>query len=269
MSDDLITSPQNARIKEIVRLRDHRGPEERWRIVIDGRREVLRAVEAGVRIIELFCCPSLLGPDDQREILEPARQRGVELVEVSPPVFAKITYGDRAEGLLAVAQRPARALHDLQLGPRPLVAVVEHVEKPGNLGAIMRSADAAGVDAVVAVDPATDVYGPNAIRASLGTVFCVPLVEAAAEQAIEWLRSRGLRIVAASPAGGAIYTEVDLTGPVAIVLGSEARGLSEAWNRPEVIHAAVPMRGRADSLNVSITAALFFYEALRQRAGLV
>lgn len=267
MKADRITSSQNARIKEVVRLRDHRGRNERARIVIDGRRELLRAIEAGVEITELYYCPSLLGADDEQQVLAPATGRQVELVEVTKPVFAKMSYGDRAEGLLAVARRPTLALDDLRLGPRPLIAIVEGVEKPGNLGAILRSADAAGVDAVIAADPATDIYGPNAIRASLGTVFSVPLVEATAEQAALWLKQRGLSSIAASPEGGHVYTEVDMTGPTAVVLGSEAHGLTEAWDHVGVIRATVPMRGRADSLNVSITAALFFYEALRQRSA--
>ncbi len=267
MNTDRISSAQNARVKEVVRLRDHRGRDERGRIVIDGRRELLRAVEAGVEIIELYYCPSLLGADDEQQVLAPARGRQVELAEVTEPVFAKMSYGDRAEGLLAVARRPMRTLDGLRLGPRPLIAVVEGVEKPGNLGAILRSADAAGVDAVVAADPATDIYGPNAIRASMGTVFTVPLVEATVEQTSLWLDRRGLSIVAASPAGGEVYTEVDMTGPTAVVLGSEAHGLTAAWGHFGLIRATVPMRGRADSLNVSITAALFFYEALRQRSA--
>jgi TrmH family RNA methyltransferase len=267
MNADRITSPQNLRVKEVVRLRDHRGRDERGRIVIDGRREVLRAVEAGVEIAELYYCPSLLGADDEERVLAPARGRQIELVEVTEPVFAKMSYGDRAEGLLAVAGRPMRALDGLRLGSRPLIAVVEGVEKPGNLGAILRSADAAGVDAVIAADPAADIYGPNAIRASLGTVFTVPLVEAPAEETSLWLDRRGLSIVAACPAGGQVYTEVDMTGPTAVVLGSEAHGLTTAWQQPCIVQAVVPMRGRADSLNLSITAALFFYEALRQRGG--
>lgn len=267
MNTDRITSQQNPRIKEVVRLRDHRGRDERARIVIDGRRELLRAAEAGVEITELYYCPSLLGQDDEQQVLAPARGRQVELVEVTEPVFTKMSYGDRGEGLLAVARRPTWTLDDLRLGPQPLIAVVEGVEKPGNLGAILRSADAAGVDAVIAADPATDIYGPNAIRASLGTVFSVPMVEATAEQAALWLKQRGLSSIAASPEGGHVYTEVDMTGPTAVVLGSEAHGLTEAWDHAGVIRATVPMRGRADSLNVSITAALFFYEALRQRSA--
>ncbi|HVP12998.1 MAG TPA: RNA methyltransferase [Phycisphaerae bacterium] len=264
-SDEVITSPQNPRIKAVARLRDHRTHDARDQIVIDGRRELARALEAGVAIGEIFYCPALLGADDSQALLEPAQERGARLVEVNEAVFAKLSYGDRAEGAVAVAQRPARKLADLRLSRTALLAVVEGIEKPGNLGAILRSADGAGVEAVIAADPVTDIYGANVIRSSLGTAFSVPLVEATTAETIEWLDEHRLSIVAASPVGKTPYTDVAMAGPTALVLGSEADGLTPAWSKAGVIQAAVPMLGKADSLNVSITAALFFYEALRQR----
>ena len=263
--DEIITSPANPRIKAVAKLRDRRALDTRSLIVIDGRREITRALEAGVAIGEVFYCPVFLGPDDDRSVLEPAQQHGSRLIEVSEAVFAKIGYGDRAECAVAVAGRPRRMLADLKLSRKPLVAVVEGVEKPGNLGAILRSADGAGIEAVIACDPATDIYGPNVLRSSLGTAFTVPLVEASAAETIDWLNARRLAIVVASPAGKTVYTDVDLTRAVALVFGSEAHGMTQAWSRAGVTHAVVPMLGRADSLNVSITAALLFYEALRQR----
>ncbi|MEE8386020.1 MAG: TrmH family RNA methyltransferase [Dehalococcoidia bacterium] len=263
MGSEIITSLQNPRVKEVVRMRRGRGRSER--ILIDGRREIRRALEGGVHIGEVFYCGPLLGGDDEIQILRPARQRGAELTEVSESVLAKISYGDRVEGMLAVAARPQRSLSDLHLSSCPLVATVEGLEKPGNLGAILRSADAAGVEAVLVVDAVTDAYGPNVIRSSLGTIFWVPVVEVSAGEALEWLLGRRMLIVAADPSAGSLYTGVDFSGPVAVVLGNEAGGLSGAWAREEVIRARIPMIGRADSLNVSITAALFFYEALRQR----
>jgi RNA methyltransferase, TrmH family len=265
--DETITSPANPRIKEVVKLRDRRQRDACDRILIEGRREITRAIEAGVAIGEIFYCSVLLTADEGRFVLELAQQRGARLVEVNETVFAKIGYGNRAEGAVAVAQRPSRTLTDLRLGRRPLLAVVEGVEKPGNLGAILRSADGAGIEAVIAVDPVTDIYGPNVIRSSLGTAFSVAFVEATTAETMKWLNDHRISIVAASPVGRTVYTDVDLTAPVVMVFGSEARGLTEAWNAPGVTHAVVPMMGRADSLNVSITAALFFYEALRQRGG--
>lgn len=267
MKAELITSAQSPRIKALVRLRERRGGGPREEIVIDGRREIGRALASGVAIREVFFCRPLLGPADEQAVLPSAAERGARLVEVSESVFAKIAYGERAEGVVATADRPRIALADLRLGDRPLVGVVEGVEKPGNLGAILRSADGAGVDALLAVDPATDVYGANVIRASLGTIFRLPPAEASVEEAVAWLRERRLRIVAADPAAERMYTDVDMTVPTALVFGSEAAGLTAAWRGAGVVFARVPMRGLADSLNVSITAALFFYEALRQRSA--
>jgi TrmH family RNA methyltransferase len=263
--DEIITSPANPRIKALVKLRDRRTQDAREHIVIDGRREMTRALKAGVVINEIYYCPALLGEDDSRGLLEPAQQRGARLIEVNETVLTKIGYGDRAEGAVAVGQRPKRSLDDIPLSPKPLLAVVEGVEKPGNLGAILRSADGAGIEAMIAIDPATDIFGPNVIRSSIGTAFSVPMVEASAEETIKWLKTHRMAIVAASPAGRKTYTDVDLTRPTAMVFGSEAHGLTQTWAQAGVIHAVVPMRGAADSLNVSITAALFFYEALRQR----
>ena len=262
---EFITSPQNPRIKALVKLREGHGGAAAGEMLIDGRREIGRAVESGAAVQELFYCRARLHAEDERLILQPAAARGARLIEVAERVIEKIVYGQRTEGIVATALRPRTRLADLRLSDRPMIAVVEGVEKPGNLGAILRSADGAGVEALLAVDAVTDVYGPNVIRASVGAIFRVPMVEVPAAEAIGWLLERKLCIVAADPAAERIYTDVDLSGPVAVVLGNEAAGLSSAWRRPDADLARVPMRGLADSLNVSITAALFFYEALRQR----
>ncbi len=265
MKPEIITSIQNPRIKAVARLRDGGARHRQNAIIIDGDRELARAQDADVTISEVFHCPTLIARANAQNRIESIRASGVLLTEVTEPVFAKIGYGDRAEGIVAVAERPKIGLSDLQLGVRPLVGVVERVEKPGNLGAILRSADGAGVNAILAVGPVTDIYGPNVIRASLGTAFTVPLVEVSAGDAIGWLMGRKLAIVAAAPDTSALYTDVDFTAATAVVLGSEAEGLTPAWNGPGITRVSVPMLGRADSLNVSATAALFFYEALRQR----
>ena len=282
MKTEVISSLQNPRVKAAVSLRRRRGRKQGGRILIDGVREIGRAVEAGVAVGEVFYCRERLetqaagaeGADDYGEraertgwlpLLEDARRGGASLIGVTASVFAKIGYGQRADGMVAVAERPSRDLGQLSVGDAAVVAVVDRVEKPGNLGAILRTADAAGVAAILAVDAAVDVYGPNVIRASLGTVFCVPLVETDADSARSWLRAGRFRVVAAYSGGDTQYTAVDYRSRTAIVLGSESRGLGADWGGGDVIRAAVPMRGRADSLNVSTTAALFFYEALRQR----
>ncbi len=184
----------------------------------------------------------------------------------SEAVFAKLAFGERAEGLLAVVRIPSTALADIALPDDPLVVVIEGVEKPGNVGAVLRSADGAGVDAVVAASPRTDLFNPNAIRASAGTMFTRADSRAApTAEVLAWLRERGLRIVAARVGAGRPYTEADLTGPLAIVLGREADGLSDAWAADGIEAVHLPMLGVADSLNVSVSAAILLYEARRQR----
>jgi len=265
MSDDMIRSLQNPRVKQLVRLRSARGRRQHGLILIDGLRETARALRCGADVRELYFCRSLLHRDELSELLEQPGAARVELVEVSETVFARICYGDRAAEVVATARRPSIALADVSLGDNPLIVVLEGAEKPGNIGAVIRSADGAGADALVLADSATDVYGPNVIRASIGTIFCLPVVESTAAHAMAWLKDRGTTIITASPAGGSDYTEVNMAGPTAIVLGAEATGLSPAWRG--CIPATVPMRGVADSLNVSATAALFLYEARRQRAA--
>jgi len=260
-----ITSPHNPRVKNALRLRDRRHREKQGRILIDGARELRRAIEAGVGLDELFVCEPRCTSDDARAILARLDQLGAEILHVAEPVFARLAFGQRAEGLLAVAEPPRTSLDQLTLPPQPLVAVLEHVEKPGNIGAVLRSADAAGVSAVIVADAGTDLFNPNAIRASLGTIFRVPLCEATPAETLAWLRHRRLAIFAARVDGSVPYTAVDYVGGAAIVLGSEAAGLSDAWSADDIQAVRLPMLGIADSLNVSVTAAILFYEALRQR----
>jgi RNA methyltransferase, TrmH family len=273
--DSRITSRQNPRVKDAARLRDARGRQRQGRTLVDGSREILRAIEAGVCPVEVFVCDELCGSAESRRAVEAVRASRAEVLDVTPDVFAKLAFGDRADGIVLVAETPRRRLGDLQLPAEPLVAVLEGIEKPGNLGAILRSADAAGVDGVVVADGRTDLFNPNTIRASLGTVFRTNVCEATSAETVEWLNERGLRAIAARPDAEKCYTEADLRGGVAIVLGSEAVGLSEAWragrsstptqSQQEITSVRLPMRGIADSLNVSTTAAVLFYEARRQR----
>jgi TrmH family RNA methyltransferase len=261
-----ITSRQNPRVKDAVRLRTGRGRKREGRCLIDGSREIARALEAGVRPVEAFVCESLGDSAECQQTLAALRAAGAEVWSVTPEVFAKLCFGERDEtGIVAVAETPTRRLADLQLPPAPLVAVVERIEKPGNLGAILRSADAAGLDAVLVADGRTDLVNPNTIRASLGTVFRPNVVECTTAEAIAWLRQQGLATFAAQPDAELPYTATDFRGGVAIVLGSEAEGLTSAWQGPEIRAVKLPMHGLADSLNVSTTAAVLFYEALRQR----
>lgn len=236
-------------------------------MLIDGHRELSRALDAGVSILEVFFTPPSAGAGDAAAVLRRAALAGARCAEVSPAVFARIAYGDRDAGLIATAARPRRTLAELDAGECSLVAVMERVEKPGNLGAVLRTAAAAGVDAVIAADAVADVYGPNVIRASLGTVFSVALAEAETDEALRWLEAGGFRIVAATPKAEQVYSEVDYRRRTAIVLGSEAWGLSPSWGGDSILRVCVPMKGEVDSLNVSATAAVLFYEALRQRGS--
>ncbi|HWA97395.1 MAG TPA: RNA methyltransferase [Pirellulales bacterium] len=262
-----ITSRQNQRLKDVAHLRERRQRKAHGRTVIDGARELLRALEAGVPIIEAFVCPERVRKDEARRAVELLGQLCKSIWSITPELYDQLAYGGRDDGVVAVAEPKGRSLAEFSLPPQPLVAVLEGVEKPGNVGAVLRSADAAGVTGLIVADSGTDLYNPNTIRASLGTVFSVPTFAASSAQALEWLVAHGLAIFAARLGAAKRYTEVDLTRPAAIVLGSEAEGLSQAWNRDEVVGVEIPMLGSADSLNVSVAAAVLFYEAVRQRGG--
>lgn len=263
----LITSRQNQRVKDAVRLRDGGIRQRQQRFIIDGTREIRRACESGVRCLEAFVCNDLVVAPDSREAVGLLQRSGAELLPVSTEVYEKLAFGQRDDGIVVVAETPVRTLAQLVLPSRPLIAVIEGVEKPGNLGAILRSADAAGVDAVVVANGRTDLFNPNTIRASLGTVFRKNVCTATTAATLNWLDQLSISILAARPDATALYTSVDMSVPLAIVLGSEAHGLSAEWQRPCVRAVRLPMHGMADSLNVSTTAAILFYEALRQRAS--
>lgn len=267
MPDNHITSLQNPRVKDAVRLRSsrHRGKQDR--ILIDGAREISRAIGAGISPVEAFVCPPLCTSADSRHAAELLRQSGCQVWNVTKEVFAKLAFGERDDGVLVVAQPPQVTLADLKPRGNGVIAVIEGVEKPGNVGAILRSADAAGVAAVIVADPATDLYNPNCIRASLGAIFTMPVCTATSAAACAWLRQRGTRMFAARVDASLEYTAADLTGNVAIILGSEADGLSRHWHAEDVTAIRLPMRGVVDSLNVAASAAILFYEAQRRRDG--
>ncbi len=262
----VLTSLSNPRVRAAVGLRDRREREATGLTVVDGAREVRRALDAGVEVTEAFVCESLLAGPDARVAFDRLNAIDASVWSVSESVFAKLAFGGRTEGLVIVARIPVIDLADLEPGPDPLILVIEGVEKPGNIGAVLRSADGAGVAAVIAASPRTDLYNPNAIRASAGTIFGLPLAAAPSGEVLTWLRARAIRIVTARVDGHVSYADADLTGPLAIVLGAEANGLTATWSGPDVVPVRIPMAGVADSLNVSISAAILAYEAQRQRA---
>jgi len=263
----VITSAANPRLKAAARLRGRRERDKEGLTLIDGVRETLRALSGGAVLREVFVLPELLVEPEAKALLERLGEESVPVYELGRDAFEKLAYGDRVDGVVAVAETPIRALNDLALPHEPLIAVIEGVEKPGNLGAILRTADGAGVDAVIVAESATDLFNPNIIRASLGTLFALPVSVASSGEVLEWLRDHKIAIIAARVDGSVDYAEADYRGAVAIALGSEARGLSDAWGELARASVHVPMLGVADSLNVSATAAVLFYEALRQRRG--
>lgn len=260
-----LASPSNPRIKSIARLRDRRERESTGLMLVDGAREVRRALDAGVEVVEAFVCEPLLAGENARAALDVLAARSVPVTTTTEAAFAKLAFGDRAEGVVAVVRAISMQLADLRLPDDPLVVVVEGVEKPGNVGAVLRSADGSGADALIAASPRTDLANPNVIRASAGTIFSVPLAAAPSDDVVTWLRERGIRIVAARVDAVRLYTDADLTGPLALVLGSETDGLTAAWRADGVEAVRLPMHGVADSLNVSVSAGILLYEARRQR----
>jgi TrmH family RNA methyltransferase len=259
-----ITSLTNPRVKAAVRLRDRAERDLTGLTIVDGAREILRALDAGIHVEQAFIAPELLRSPDALAVADRLRHRPTTL-EVSPAVLGRVAFGQRTDGVVAIVGTPTSSLDELVPTSDPLIVVAESIEKPGNLGAIIRTADGAGADAVIAADPRTDLFNPNAIRASLGTIFAMPVVSAATDATLDWLVAHGIRPVAARVDAVRTYTEVDLRGPLAIVLGSEAGGLGGGWADARVEPIAIPMRGIADSLNVSIAAAVLLYEARRQR----
>lgn len=258
-----IHSPANPEIKALLRLRQRRERERQGQFVIEGTRELAQALAAGVTLMRLYTCPELFRPE--AAALLAAAPPEVGRVEVTPEVFAKLSYRDNPDGLLALARRRTYALSDLTLTENALLLVLVGLEKPGNLGALLRTADGAGASAVLLSDGGTDLENPNVIRASMGSVFSRPVLDVDGPTLLAWLRAQGCRIIAASPHAATLYWDADLTGNVAIVLGAEHTGLSPTWLAAADAQVSIPMRGLADSLNVATAGALLLYEALRQR----
>ena len=273
MTDDVhhappLSSPSNPRIRAAAALRDRRERDATGLTIVDGARELRRALAAGVDVVEAFICEPLLAGEDARAALDgldALSRAGTPVHRTTEAAFTKLAFGERAEGLVAVIRPPGLALDDLHPPADALIVVIEGVEKPGNVGAVLRSADGAGADAVIAASPRTDLANPNVIRASAGIVFSMPFAAAESDVVLAWLRERRLRILAARVEASTAYDRIDLTGPVALVLGAEDRGLTEVWTGDDITALHLPMAGVADSLNVSVSAAVLLYEAHRQR----
>ncbi len=265
--ETLITSPRNPRMRELVRLRKRAHRDSRGLLLIEGYRELKRALDNDIRPTELYYCTELFQGGNESILVERCRSGGADIFRCSEAAFRRVAYRDRPEGLLAVAYQLHRRLEELPASPKALYLVAEGIEKPGNLGSILRSADAAGAEAVIVCDRGTDINNPNVVRASIGTLFSVPVVEAESRAALRWLREHGVRTIAATPHADTLYTRADMRGPVALVVGSEQYGLTPLWLEAADEKVYIPMLGQADSLNVAAAATILLFEAVRQRQG--
>jgi TrmH family RNA methyltransferase len=277
VADLLITSPANPRLKAVVALRRRRTREESSTTLVEGHEELALALASGIRPQTLFVCPELFSPAGQAgrqeigrqdDLVEHARQLGAEVVRLSRTAFEKVAYREGPDGLLGVVPAVGRALYTLDIDDDDaLLLVAQRVEKPGNLGAMLRTADAAGVTAVVAADPVTDWGNPNVVRSSKGTVFSVPVAAASTAEVLGWLRRNGIRLVATTPDTETSHTAVDYRGAVAIAVGTEKEGLTDVALDAADARVRIPMVGRVNSLNAATAAAVVVYEAIRQRSG--
>ena len=250
---EILSSPQNPKIKELLALeKESRERKARGLFVVEGRREFERAVAAGFEPVTVF-------------VREDEAEADTADFVVTRRLYEKIAYRGGTEGIVAVLRTRETSLAQLPLSPVPLILVLESVEKPGNLGAVLRSADAAGVDAVLVCDPLTDLYNPNLVRASLGAVFSVPVVTCTSENACSWLKAQGIAILTAQLQDSELYYETDMVRPTALVFGTEDKGLSDFWRERADAHIRIPMAGMMDSLNISVSAAILAFEAVRQR----
>jgi TrmH family RNA methyltransferase len=262
-----ISSSQNPQVKRAIKLQNRREREQTKRFLIEGFRELTCAVKGGITIEKIFfCSPLFLGKNESALIGEISSLGGVA-IETTRAVFEKLTYRDRPDGLIAVALKMDQSLETLaaKMGDSPLLVVAEAVEKPGNLGSIIRSADGVGADGVIVCDRCTDITNPNVVRASVGTLFTQPVIEVDAEPLFTWLKKHQFQVVATSPVAKIDYIEADFQRPTAIVVGTEQLGLSAMWLKSSDIQVSIPMCGVADSLNVATATTLLLYEALRQR----
>ena len=294
MRVESVTSAQNRKVKTLLALQEKaRLRKEMGLFVVEGRRELGHCVRAGFEIDTLFYCPEILGsavgssaaicysalkrhadpfranaaedPLPDLDMLQTILENAGQIVEVPRELYEKIAYRGGTEGMIAEVKVKERTLECLEMKEKPLVVVLEGVEKPGNIGAVLRSADAAGADAVLICDPLTDLYNPNLIRASIGAVFTVQVVCCSSEEAIKWLKNNKINIYTAQLQDSSWYYDTDMTGGTAIVVGTEATGLTDGWRKAADGHIRIPMLGELDSLNASVSAAILLFEAVRQR----
>jgi TrmH family RNA methyltransferase len=260
-----ITSLRNPQVKAVVELRERRSRDETGLMIVEGLREIALAQQAGIVFSELYFEQLFFEDKVNQKFIESVIPQGKEIFLLPEYVFEKMTFGHRHEGVLGVCVQPKKTLKAMALSKKPFVVVVESVEKPGNLGAILRTADAVGVDGLIVCDPVTDIYNPNVIRSSLGAIFSVCVVQSSKEETLAFFKANKMTVCATVPQAGQCYSSVDISMPLAVVMGSEEKGLSEFWQKNCDVSVYIPMKGKVDSLNVSVSAAVILYEIIRQR----
>ena len=271
MRTEIITSAQNPKIKMLLELQEKSKTRRREGLfVVEGRRELEHCIATGYEVHTAFICKDITGEKGFDEILRILENSSdglshCSIMEIPGHLYQKVAYRGSTEGIIAELHCKNHTLEELNVKENPVVVVLESVEKPGNLGAILRSADAAGVDAVIVCDPLTDLYNPNLIRSSIGGIFTVPTAAASSEDTIKWLKAKGIKIYTAQLQDSEWYYDTDMSCGTAIVMGTEATGLTDIWRKAADAHIKIPMLGRLDSLNVSVSAAILMYEAVRQR----
>ncbi len=274
VDDPVITSAANPRLRSLIALRRRRVREAVGSTLVEGYEELSMALGAGVVPSAAYVCPQLFSPAGragsqdigvQEDLVAELHRLGVHVIRLSRPAFEKVAYREGPDGLIAVVDNVVRRLDDLTVGAGALIVLCQGIEKPGNLGAMLRTADAAGADAVIAADPVTDWGNPNVVRASKGTVFAVPVASARTRETLTWLRDNHIALVVSTPDTDVVYTDVDYTGPVAIAVGAEKHGADDVLLAAAAERVRIPMAGRANSLNVAASTAILLYEAVRQR----
>ena len=263
--DEVIHSRQNPRVQALARLRDRAERDARGRFLVEGLRELSRALERKVAVEEIYFCPALFRAPGAVDLVARARAAGIPCCELGDSAFDKVSGREGPDGLIGVAETWDCSLARLAPGPNPLLLVVEAVEKPGNLGALLRTADSAGCEALLVCDPVTDLFNPNVIRAAQGAAFSMPVAVASSAETLAWLKERKVRVLATTPDGAQPLWDVDAKGPVAIVMGSEKDGLGPTWLKGADARVFIPQAGLSDSLNVATAAAICLFEAVRQR----
>lgn len=260
-----IESNTNPKIKQLIKLRDRRERNKTALFTIEGYREIFRAEVGNVVFKQLYICEELFLGENEPALIEKIKKQGAQIFALPKFLFEKVSYRDRPDGLIGVADQMGKSLADFKLSDNPFFVLAESIEKPGNLGTIMRSSDAAGTDGVIVCDRCTDIYNPNVVRASVGTLFTQDVIEAQSEETLAYLKKNGVKIVAATPSATESFTDCDLSGPIAIAVGTEQLGLTDFWMKNADIQVSIPMNGVADSLNVATATTLLLYEVVRQR----